>query len=69
MHDHKQIVSSPRFKDVYLPELFEFLSDDDSLIKVDAIETFSEILEELTKDVIEEFLQVFLKYLVCDPDE
>ena len=56
VHAREAIIEHERFRDIYLPELFEFLNDEDSLIKVDAIETFSEILEELKEDEIEEFL-------------
>jgi hypothetical protein len=46
-HDRQRIINHSRFREVYVPELFEFLNDEDTLIKVDAIETFCEILEEL----------------------
>lgn len=67
--DRQHILAHPRFREVYLPELFEFLNDEDSLVKVDAIEAFIAILEELRENEIEEFLQAFLQYLVCDVDE
>lgn len=68
-HDRKQIVEHYRFREVYLPELMEFLNDEDSHIRVDAIEAFAVILEDLDSQELDEFMQGFLKYVVCEEDE
>lgn len=47
-YDRKRIIEHFRFRQVYLPELFELLNDEDPHIRVDAMEAFTEILEDLT---------------------
>jgi hypothetical protein len=48
-HAREQVVEHYRFRGVYLPELLEFLNDEDSHIRVDAIEAFTVILEDLNR--------------------
>ena len=55
-HAREQVVSNYRFQEVYLPELFELLNDEDSHIRVDAIEAFSVVLEDLRAQEVEEFI-------------
>lgn len=53
-----------RFQEVYLPELVDFLNDEDLHIQIDAIEAVNEILEELDEDHIEnDFIPCFLNFL------
>lgn len=49
-YDRKKIVEHDRFKNVYLPELIDFLNDEDMHIQIDAIEAVTEILEELDEE-------------------
>ena len=44
------MIEHPRFKEVYLLELFDFLGDEDSHIQIDAIEAFTEIMDELNEE-------------------
>ena len=62
------MIEHPRFKDIYLIELFDFLSDEDSHIQIDAIEAFTEIMDELDEEQTAEFVQGFLSHLVIDED-
>lgn len=52
MEKKEEILKSARFQDVYLPELIDFLNDEDSYIKMDAIETVTQVLKELSEDQI-----------------
>ena len=49
-HDRDTILANDRFQDIYLPELIDFLNDEDLHIQIDAIEAVNEILEELDED-------------------
>jgi mannitol/fructose-specific phosphotransferase system IIA component (Ntr-type) len=46
--------SASNFTETFLKELVELLNDDDSFVKVEAIETFAEIIEHLTKEALME---------------
>ena len=62
--DKKRIVEHDRFKEVYLPELVDFLNDEDLHIQIDAIEAVTEILEELDEEQIEnDFMPCILNFL------
>ena len=49
-YDRDKILAHERFQDIYLPELIDFLNDEDLHIQIDAIEAVNEILEELDED-------------------
>ena len=68
-HARETIIKSDRFEDVYLPELFDFVNDEDMHIQIDAIEAFIEIIDELEKDRVDtEFVPCFLNFLDQDND-
>ena len=63
-YDRINIIKHERFQDIYLPELIDFLNDEDLHIQIDAIEAVNEILEELDEDQIEnDFIPCFLNFL------
>ena len=62
-----KIIKSPRFREVYLPQLIDLINDEDMHIQLDAIEAFTEILEELTIEEVEkEFVPCVLSNLDLD---
>jgi hypothetical protein len=47
-----------------LPELIDFLNDEDMLIQIDAVEAVTEILEEIDEEQIEhDFIPCMLNFL------
>ena len=56
-----EAISHPRFKEIYLNELMELLSDEEAYIRIEAIETTTEVLDKLDKSRVEsEYLPVVL---------
>ena len=59
------MLGTERFEDVYLPEIYELLNDEESHVRVEAIEAILEVLEHIDSNKIEqEFIPSFLKALV-----
>ena len=49
----KKLVGSERLEEVYLPEIYELLNDEESYVRVEVIEAILEILEHLQLQTIE----------------
>ena len=47
-----EVVKGSRLQNVYLNELIDFINDEDSHIRIDAIEAFAEILDHLEEDIV-----------------
>ena len=63
MHRDK-IITSDRFRDVYLPLLIDFLNDEDLHIQIDAIEAYLEIIDCLSIEEVEaDFTPCILNFL------
>lgn len=61
----QKLLGTERFEDVYLPEIYELLNDEESHVRVEAIEAILEVLEHIDSNKIEqEFIPSFLKALV-----
>jgi len=59
-----QILESPRFKEFYLPTLFDFIDDEDLHIQLDAIEVMALIMDQLDiEDVEKWFVPSALQFL------
>lgn len=64
------IVAHPRFKNIYLSELFELLNDEESYIRIEALEILTDYLNYLTPEDIEnEFVKELLKTTEADNEE
>ncbi len=50
----QKLIGTERLQDYYLPEIYELLVDEESYVRVEAIEATLEILEQLDLDIIEE---------------
>lgn len=62
--NHEKLIETKRFEEVYLPEIYELLNDEESYVRIEAIEAVLEVLEHLPIDKIEEeFIPNFLKAL------
>jgi hypothetical protein len=60
-----ELVGSDRLEDLYLPEIYELLNDEESYVRIEAIAAILEILEHLALETIEtQFIPNFLKALV-----
>lgn len=58
-------MGTENFDDLYLPEIYELLNDEESYIRIEAIEALLEVLEHLdAKDVEESFVPNMIK--ACD---
>ena len=54
------MLGTERFEDVYLPEIYELLNDEESHVRVEAIEAILEVLEHIDSNKIEqEFIPSF----------
>lgn len=61
----KELIGTERLEDLYLPEIFELLNDEESYVRIEVIEAILEILEHLQIETIEtQFIPNFLKALV-----
>lgn len=61
----KELVGSERLEDLYLPEIYELLNDEESYVRIEVIEAILEILEHLQLQTIEtQFIPNFLKALI-----
>jgi len=59
------LIGTERLEDLYLPEIFELLNDEESYVRIEVIEAILEILEHLQIETIEtQFIPNFLKALV-----
>lgn len=62
--NHEKLVGTERFEEVYLPEIYELLNDEESYVRIEAIEAIAEVLEHVEVGKIEEeFMPNFLKAL------
>ena len=56
------MLGTERFDEMYLPEIYELLNDEESYIRMEAIEAILEVLEHLdAKHVEEDFVPNMLK--------
>lgn len=63
----EKVVEHERFQELYLPELFDYLNDEDLHIQLDVIEIFIEVLDYiLPEQVEEEFMPQLLPFLDVD---
>lgn len=46
----EKIRESPRFNDIYLPELIELLNDEEAFIRIEAIEIMTDLLQYFDQD-------------------
>lgn len=51
---HEKLKGTPRFEDVYLPEIQELLNDESNDVRIEAIEGILCVLQQLDVKVIEE---------------
>ena len=57
-------MGSERLEEIYLPEIYELLNDEESYVRIEVIEAILEILEHLSLESIEtQFIPNFLKAL------
>ncbi len=65
-----KIKESPRFKSEYLRELIELLNDEESLIRIEALEIMTEILEHFEKSYIDkDYMNAVLELMVTDIED
>ena len=58
------MIGTPRLDDYYLPEIYELLNDEESYVRIEAIEAMLQVLENLDLSVIEEnFMPPLIKCL------
>lgn len=58
-------MGTERLEEIYLPEIYELLNDEESYVRIEVIEAILEILEHLSLETIEtQFIPNFLKALV-----
>jgi hypothetical protein len=68
-HARESVINSHRFEDVYLPELLDFINDEDMHIQIDAIEAFVEIIEKLDEERVDsDFVPCFLNFMDQEND-
>ena len=64
------IVANPRFKNIYLSELLELLNDEESFIRIEALEILTDYLNFLSPEDIEnEFVKEMMKTTEADNEE
>jgi len=57
-------MGTDRLEEIYLPEIYELLNDEESYVRIEVIEAILEILEHLSLETIEtQFIPNFLKAL------
>lgn len=55
----ESVLKHPNFQNVYLPEVIELLNDEESYIRIEAIEILTENLKLMSEDIMDkEFLPV-----------
>ena len=58
-------MGTERLEEIYLPEIYELLNDEESYVRIEVIEAILEILEHLSLETIEtQFIPNLLKALV-----
>ena len=63
--NHRELVGTERLEELYLPEIYELLNDEESYVRIEVIEAILEILEHLQLETIEtQFIPNFLRALV-----
>ena len=50
----KELVGTDRLEELYLPEIYELLNDEESSVRIEVIEAILEILEHLQLETIEQ---------------
>lgn len=50
----KELIGTYRFNDVYLPELYELVNDEESYVRIEAIECLLEVMESLDAKTVED---------------
>jgi hypothetical protein len=64
------IVSHPRFKNVYISELLELLTDEEAYVRIEALEILTHFLDKLPPEEIEnEFVKEVLKTMEADIED
>lgn len=53
MENHKSLIGTTRLKQTYIPEICELINDEETFIKIEAIDGLQYILETLDVEVIE----------------
>ena len=51
--NHEKLMGTERFEEVYLPEIYELLNDEESYVRIEAIEAILEVLEVVDVNKIE----------------
>ena len=51
--NHRELVGTERLEELYLPEIYELLNDEESYVRIEVIEAILEILEHLQLETIE----------------
>lgn len=49
-----KLIGTERFNEFYLPELYELCNDEESYVRIEAIECLTEVLEHVDKQAVEE---------------
>jgi hypothetical protein len=63
-NNHKELLGTERFDEVYLPEIVELLNDESSDVRIEAVEGILCVLQHLdTKMIEEEFIPNLIKAL------
>ena len=62
--NREELIKGERLQEVYLPEIYELVNDEDPQVRIEAIEALLEVLESLDiKSIEEEFTPNLLKTL------
>ena len=51
--NNKELMGTERLEEIYLPEIYELLNDEESYVRIEVIEAILEILEHLSLETIE----------------
>jgi hypothetical protein len=64
------IVSHPRFKNFYISELLELLTDEEAYVRIEALEILTHFLDKLPPEEIEnEFVKEVLNTMEADIED
>jgi len=65
--NHESLIGSARLKQTFLPDMCELLNDEETYIRIEAIEGIQYVLECLEEDVIErELMPNLLKMMIIE---
>ena len=60
-----ELVGTNRFKEIYMPEIYELVNDEESYVQIEAIEGITEVLDKLDAQKLEEeFIPNLLRVLI-----